>query len=218
MFSIISRTVIMYILIVFAMRVMGKKNLGEFQPSDLVSTILISNLTSVIIEEPHLPIAHSVSAIIIIMCLEVFIAVFVRKSERFAHIAQGQAMILVQNGVINQDTMNKLRFSVDDVLEALRSKDIFYLEEAYLAIVETTGNVNVYKDPNAASNIKKDTIPALPVIIDRRIIAENICTLNCCQEKINEILNKQNIPLDKILLMTMDGAGKYNITLKEHDI
>ncbi len=215
MFSVISRTVIMYILIVFAMRIMGKKNLGEFQPSDLVSTILISNLTSVIIEEPHLPIAYSVAAIIIIMFLEVFVAVLERRSQKFAAIAQGKAMILVQNGVINQDTMSKLRFSVDDVLEALRSKDIFYLEEACLAIVETTGNVNVYKDPNANTNIKKDTIPAMPVIIDSQTLADNMQTVSCDDEKIDSILNKQNISMDNILLMMMDGAGKYNITLKE---
>jgi len=197
------------------MRVMGKKNLGEFQPSDLVSTILISNLTSVIIEEPHLPIAHSISAIIIIMSLEVFIAVLVRKNEKFAHIAQGKSMILVQNGVINQQTMRDLRFSVDDVLEALRSKDIFYIEEACLAIVETTGNVNIYKDPNANTNIKKDTIPALPVIVDSRIIKENLKTINCSENKLDEILNKKDISIHNILLMTMDGAGKYSITLKE---
>jgi len=205
----------MYILIVFAMRVMGKKNLGEFQPSDLVSTILISNLTSVIIEEPHLPIAHSVSAIIIIMFLEVFVAVLERKSQKFAAIAQGKSMILVQNGVINQATMSRLRFSVDDVLEALRSKDIFYLEEAALAIVETTGTVNIYKTPDASTTLEKDTIPALPIIIDGKTMVENMKTVNCMEEKIDSILNKQYICRDNILLMMMDGAGKYNITLKE---
>lgn len=215
MFSVIFRTVVMYILIIFTVRIMGKKNLGEFQPSDLVSTILISNLTSVIIEEPHLPIAYSVSAIIIIMCLEVFIAVLVRKNQKFAAVAQGKSMILVQNGVINQNTMNKLRFTVDDVLEALRSKDIFYLEEVALAVVETTGAVNVYKNPNTNTEIYKDIIPALPVIIDGEILEDNMCTVNYCDDKLYGILKKQNITKDNILLMTMDGAGKYNITIKE---
>lgn len=215
MFSIIFRTLIMYTLIIFAMRIMGKKNLGEFQPSDLVSTILISNLTSVVIEEPHLPLAYSIIAILIIMSLEVFIAVIARKNEKFSHITQGKSMILVQNGVINQQTMRDLRFSVDDVLEALRSKDIFYIEEACLAIIETTGAVNVYKDPNAQSNIQKNTIPALPVIVDSRIIYQNMQTVNCSDEKLKQILNKNNATTDKILLMTMDGGGKYNITLKE---
>lgn len=215
MFSVISRTVIMYVLIIFAMRIMGKKNLGEFQPSDLVSTIMISNLTSVVIEEPHLPLGYSISAIIIIMSLEVFSAVVSRKSEVFSKITQGQSMILIQNGVINQQTMKNLRFSVEDVLEALRSKDIFYLEEACLAIVETTGAVNIYKDPNANTKIEKNTIPALPIIIDGKYISNNIQTLNTTENKINCILQNKNIIKDNILLMTMDGAEKYNLTIKE---
>lgn len=215
MFSVIFRTLIMYALIVFAMRIMGKKNLGEFQPSDLVSTILISNLTSVVIEEPHLPLAYSITAIVIIMSLEVFVAVIARKNETFSHIAQGKSMILVQNGVINQQTMKNLRFSVDDVLEALRSKDIFYIEEANLAIVETTGAVNVYKDPNAKTNIEKGVIPSLPVIIDGRIIFENLKTVGVSKEKLTDILSQNNISTEKILLMTMDSNEKYNITIKE---
>ena len=215
MFSVIFRTVIMYVLIIFAMRIMGKKNLGEFQPSDLVSTIMISNLTSVVIEAPHLPLGYSISAIIIIMSLEVFSAIISRKSEVFSKLTQGRSMILIQNGVINQQTMKNLRFSVDDVLEALRSKDIFYLEEACLAIVETTGAVNIYKDPNANTNIKKDTIPALPVIVDGKYLRHNMQTLNITDYKINCILQKNNISKEDILLMTIDGAEKYNLTVKE---
>lgn len=217
MFSVILRTMIMYVLIIFAMRIMGKKNLGEFQPSDLVSTILISNLTSVIIEEPHLPLAYSISAILIIMSLEVFIAVISQKYEKFSHITQGKSQILIQNGILNQEAMRTLRFSVDDVLEALRSKDIFYIEEALLAIVETNGTINVYKDPNANTNIKKDIIPALPVIIDGRIIFQNMQTVNSSEDKLSGILNRQNISAENILLMTMDGAEKYRIILKETD-
>ena len=215
MFSVIIRTIIMYALIIFSIRIMGKKNLGEFQPSDLVSTIIISNLTSVVIEEPHLPIAYSIAAIILIMSLEVFVAVLVRKSDKFAHITQGKSMILIQNGVINQKTMRDLRFSVDDVLEALRGKDIFYIEEASLAIVETTGTVNVYKNPKINTEISKDIIPALPVIVDTHIIYENLTTVGFNDNKINDILAKNNITPDKVLLMTIDGAGKYHITLKE---
>ena len=215
MISVVFRTVIMYIVVIFSMRIMGKKNLGEFQPSDLVSTILISNLTSIIIEEPHIPVVYSISAIIIIMALEVFVSVWVKKSENFAHIAQGKSFILVQNGVINQQAMKELRFSVDDVLEALRAKDIFYMEEAMLAIVETTGNVNVYKDPNAQSNIKKADVPAMPVVVDSKIIKRNLSVVGFEEDKVMEIMQKNNLCCEKILLMTLDGDGQYKITLKE---
>ena len=215
MISVVFRTVVMYIVVIFSMRIMGKKNLGEFQPSDLVSTILISNLTSIIIEEPHIPVVYSISAIIIIMALEVFVSVWVKKSENFAHIAQGKSFILVQNGVINQQAMKELRFSVDDVLEALRAKDIFYIEEVMLAIVETTGNVNVYKDPDAKSNIKKAAVPAMPVVVDSKIIKRNLSVVGFEEDKVMEIMQKNNLCCEKILLMTLDGDGQYKITLKE---
>lgn len=215
MISVIFRTVVMYIIVIFSMRIMGKKNLGEFQPSDLVSTILISNLTSIIIEEPHIPVVYSISAILIIMSLEVFISLWVKKSEKFAHIAQGKSFILVQDGVINQKAMKELRFSVDDVLEALRSKDIFYIEEAKLAVVETTGTVNVYKDPNAKTNIKKADIPALPVIVDSKIIYQNLYTTGCKEDKLQDIISKNNLTCDRILLMTLDSNEQYTITLRE---
>ena len=216
MLSVIFRTVFMYIIVIFSMRVMGKKNLGEFQPSDLVSTILISNLTSIVIEESHLPVAYSISAILIIMALEVIISLWVKKSEKFAHIAQGKSVILIRDGVINQKAMKELRFSVDDILEALRGKDIFYLEEAKLAVVETTGTVNVYKDPNANSNIKKASVPPMPVIVDSKIIYENLDVTGLGEDKIKSIMLKNNLNTDKILLLTLDGDGQYNLTLKEN--
>ena len=102
MISVIFRTFLMYFIVIFSMRIMGKKNLGEFQPSDLASTIMISNLTSIVIEESHLPVAYSVSAILIIMALEVFISLWVKKNEKFARIAQGKSFILIKNDVINK--------------------------------------------------------------------------------------------------------------------
>lgn len=194
---------------------MGKKNLGEFQPIDLVATIIISNLTSLVIEAPELPIINSIIPILLIMSYEVFISIWVKKSDRLAHIIQGKSIILIQNGIIDQKAMKELRFSIDDVLEAMRLKDVFYLEEVCLAIVETTGSVNIYKDPNAQTNIKKNTIPAMPVITDSKIIAPNLQTTGFSTDKIYSILEKNNLNIDKILLMTLDGDGQYNITLKE---
>lgn len=215
MISVILRTTIMFILIIFAMRIMGKKNLGEFQPSDLVSTIIISNLTSLVIEAPELPLINSVIPILLIMCFEVFISLLVKNNENFAHIVQGKSIILIQNGIINQKALKELRFTVDDVLESLRNKDVFYLEEVNLAIVETTGNISVYKDPNAQSNIEKGIVPALPIIIDGKIIYSNLLTTGFDKNKIENIANKNNYVIENILLMTLDGNGHYNITLKE---
>lgn len=215
MYSMIFRTTAMFFLVMFAMRLMGKKNLGEFQPSDLVSTILISNLTSMAIEAPELPLLFSVGPILLITCYEIFVSLAIKKSEKIANITQGRAMVLIQSGVINQQTMKDLRFTVDDVLEGMRDKDIFYLEEVCLAIVETTGAVNIYPDPNAQTNIKKSSIPQCAVVIDGKLEEDNLQITGFPQSKVDSILEKCHTSINRVLLLMLDGNGAYNLTLKE---
>ena len=170
MLSMVFRTTIMFFLVMFSLRLMGKKSLGEFQPSDLVSTMLISNLTSIVIEAPELPVLYSVVPILLIMCYEVFVSMAAKKNDRLAAITQGKIKILVKNGIINQKVMKELRFTVNDILEAMRGKDIFYLEEVNLAIVETNGTVNIYPDPKAQTNLEKAVIPPFAIIKDGKAV------------------------------------------------
>ena len=215
MISIILRTTIMFFLVMFALRIMGKKNLGEFQPSDFVSTMLISNLTSIVIEAPELPLLYSVVPILLIMCYEIFTSVITRNNAKLARVAYGSPKIIVEKGIINQKVMKTLRFTVDDLLIAMRSKDIFYLEEVNLAIVETNGSVSIYPDPNAKTNIKKSDIPPFSVIVDGKTRYNNLVHINLTESDIRKVLEKEKISVEKILLMTMDSDKKYNITIKE---
>ncbi|MBR5806479.1 MAG: DUF421 domain-containing protein [Oscillospiraceae bacterium] len=215
MLSIILRTTTMFFLVMFALRIMGKKNLGEFQPSDFVSTMLISNLTSIVIEAPELPILYSVVPILLIMCYEIFTSVFTKKNENLAKIAYGSPKIIIKKGIINQQVMKTLRFTVDDLLTAIRSKDIFYLEEVNLAVVETNGSVSVYPDPSATTNIDKADIPPFSIIVDGKTRFNNLSYVHSSEEKVNQILAKENVDIENILLMMIDGNGKYNLTIKE---
>lgn len=215
MLSIILRTTTMFFLVMFALRIMGKKNLGEFQPSDFVSTMLISNLTSIVIEAPELPILYSVVPILLIMCYEIFTSVFTKKNENLAKIAYGSPKIIIEKGIINQQVMKTLRFTVDDLLTAIRSKDIFYLEEVNLAVVETNGSVSVYPDPSAITNIDKADIPPFSIIVDGKTRFNNLSYVHLSEEKVNQILAKENVDIENILLMLIDSNGKYNLTIKE---
>ena len=215
MLSIILRTTTMFFLVMFALRIMGKKNLGEFQPSDFVSTMLISNLTSIVIEAPELPILYSVVPILLIMCYEIFTSVFTKKNENLAKIAYGSPKIIIKKGIINQQVMKTLRFTVDDLLTAIRSKDIFYLEEVNLAVVETNGSVSVYPDPSATTNIDKADIPPFSIIVDGKTRFNNLSYVHSSEEKVNQILAKENVDIENILLMMIDSNGKYNLTIKE---
>ncbi len=215
MFSVIFRTSFMFILVIIVMRIMGKKSLGEFGPSDLVSTILISNFTSLVIETPNLPLLYSIIPILLVMCFEVISSVCIKKSSKIYKLTQGSAQILILNGIINQNTMNKLRFCIADILEAMRSKDIFYLEEVSLAIVETTGVVNIYKNPKINEEIKKSKLPPLAVISDGEYSEFYLKTLNVDKSYIDRILLQNKYHLKDVLLLVLDGDMNYNIVLKE---
>jgi len=215
MLSMVFRTTIMFFLVMFSLRLMGKKSLGAFQPSDLVSTMLISNLTSIVIEAPELPVLYSVVPILLIMCYEVFVSMAAKKNDRLAAITQGKIKILVKNGIINQKVMKELRFTVNDILEAMRGKDIFYLEEVNLAIVETNGTVNIYPDPKAQTNLEKAVIPPFAIIKDGKTYFENLNIIGIDEDKIYRILKKENTEINRIMLLLVDSNGNYNITLKE---
>ncbi len=215
MISIILRTTLMFFLVMFTMRIMGKKSLGEFQPSDLVSVMLISNLTSIVIEAPELPLLYSVVPILLIMCYEVFMSVAARKSEKISKLSQGEEKVLIKQGIIDQKIMEDLRLTTGDILEAMRSKDLFYLEEVNLAIVETTGQINIYPHPNVKNKIEKADIPPLDIISDGKIKYKYFDIVNLTQKKLDRILEKEKIEINDVLLLLLDGDGKYNLTRKD---
>ena len=215
MVSIVVRTAVMFFLVMFSLRIMGKKNLGEFQPSDFVSTMLISNLTSIVIEAPELPMLYSIVPILLIVCFEIFVSIVAKKNEKIAQVIQGSPKVLILGGVIDQKIMKELRFTVNDILEAMRSKDIFYLEEVHLAIVETTGAVSIYPDPNAKTNIDKAVIPPFDIIVDGENRFHNLQYIGINQEKIAKILEKEKIFAEDVLLLLVDSNGHYNCVQKE---
>ncbi|MEG2053807.1 MAG: DUF421 domain-containing protein, partial [Oscillospiraceae bacterium] len=128
------RTLLIYAIIIFSMRLMGKKQLGELQPSELVCTILISNLASIPLESPEIPLISSIMPVLLIVCIEIFISKISTHSHKFATLISGSPKIIISNGKIDTLALKELRFTVDDLLEALRGKDIYDIEEVNFAL------------------------------------------------------------------------------------
>ena len=156
MFLLVLRTLVVYVLIVAAMRLMGKKQLGELQPSELVSTILISNLASLSIESPDVPLVTSMLTVFLIVACEILVSALCVRFRRAQRLVSGRPRIVMREGVIDQKRLKELRFTPDDLLEALRAKDIFELSDVALAIVETNGSVSVQRtfEADSAANSK----------------------------------------------------------------
>jgi uncharacterized membrane protein YcaP (DUF421 family) len=127
---------------------MGKRQIGELGPTELVITILISNIASLPIEEQDVPLVVGIVPILILACFDVFMSWITLKSRTMRKIVEGNARVIVQNGKPDPKVMNELRFSEDELLMAVRGKDIKNISDVELAIVETNGTVSVFEKKN----------------------------------------------------------------------
>ena len=142
---ILIRSLILYIVVIFVVRLMGKRQLGEMQPSELVITILISNIATLPLEDTEIPLIIGVTPILALVCYEVFVSWLILRLPFFRKIMYGSPKIIISNGKINRSVLRELRLPVDDIMTALRTQQIFDISEVQFAIVETTGSISAMK-------------------------------------------------------------------------
>lgn len=221
MFLLVLRTMVVYVLIVAAMRLMGKKQLGELQPSELVSTILISNLASLSIESPDVPLVTSMLTVFLIVACEILVSALCVRFRGAQRLVSGHSRIVVKNGEIDQKRLKELRFTPDDLLEALRAKDIFSLSDVSLAIVETNGSISVQRTfqadsaSNAAFNIPlpKAKLPSLPVVINGDWEEDSLHALGITRNWVEQQLRNRCTRLQDVLILLCNDAGDMQLVL-----
>ena len=157
---IMIRTVILYAAIVAMMRLMGKKQLGELQPSEFVTTILISNIATLSIEDPTIPMLLGIVPMVTIVCIDVIMSVVMLKSPGVRNMIAGHPRVIISGGKIDQRELARLRYTIDDVLEAMREESIFDIKDVRYGIVETTGKIHFCKTEDC------DTDPPYVLIKD----------------------------------------------------
>ena len=156
MLASVLHTVIIYAVVIFAMRLMGKRQLGELQPSELVTTFMISNVASICIDEPDLPLLSSLVPILLIAALEILNSTAAYYLPGYAALLFGRPVTVIQDGQIRQDALRHLRMTPGDLMEALRGKDIFDPRQVVWGVVEPSGSIS------AAQKVADDS-PLLPL-------------------------------------------------------
>jgi len=219
---ILLRAVILYLLIVFSLRLMGKRQLGELQPSELVITILISNIASIPIEDPSIPMSTGIIPILVLVGFELIVSNISLHSKKFRKLISGKPVVIIKDGKIDIKAMRKLRFSIDDLMESLRGNGIFDVNEVLYAVVETTGSVSVLQKfpyrPATAETLKikgESTFPPLVVISDGVIMQNALATLNLTEKWLFSILKTEKLDTKEIFIMTADKQKSYKIYKKE---
>lgn len=131
------RALLIYFTVILAMRIMGKRQIGELNPHELVITILVSQIASIPLQDNTMPLANAFLPMLLLVSLEILASVASMKSLRLRNLLQGRPIFLIRHGKPDQKQMRRLRFTVDDLIDALRQKDVFDLSTVEEAVVET---------------------------------------------------------------------------------
>ena len=212
----ITRTIILYIFVTLGIRLMGKRQIGEMQPNELVVTLLISEIAAIPLQDTSQPILNGVVAIFMLVILEILISVISMKSLFMRKIMNGKSAVIIKNGVIDQQMMKSVRMTVLDLVELLRGQDVFDISTVAFAVLEVNGNLSVLlkssEQPATAAdlNVKKDkALLPLPVISDGKIIKESLEAICTDEGAVRKMLKGDNV--SDIFLMTMDRDGNHSI-------
>lgn len=209
MLIIIIRTTLLFLLIVFSLRLMGKKQLGELQPSELVTTIMISNIATLALEDSSTPMIMGVIPILMIVCLDVILSGILLKNARIRKTVSGTARVVISDGVVDQAELKNLRYTIDDLTEAMRDQGIFDISQVQYAIVETTGKINFLEKEQPAKN------PPEIIIRDGELNKDALARTPLGEGWVMKILGLNKTRLPDVFLMSADPDGNYQLVLKE---
>lgn len=221
------RTLILYVVIVILLRLMGKRQIGQLQPSELVVALVIADLAAVPMGDVGIPLLNGIIPIITLFIMEELLSFISMKSERARGIISGKPSILIERGVIMEQELRRLRYNLNDLLEQLRLKSFSNLEDIDYAILETSGQLSVIpkaeKMPVTVKDIKTGIKPQyLPVtvIIDGRTICDNLHKIGLSESWLTEELKRNKVrtakdvffaylnPQRKLVYQIKGGADK----------
>ncbi len=217
----IARTVILYCFVVLAIRLMGKRQIGDMQPNELVITLLISEIAAIPLQDPARPILDGVIAIFVLVILEILSSVLGMKSLWIKRMMNGKSAVIIKDGQIDQKTMKKVRMTVLDLMELLRGQNVFDFSDVAFAVLEVNGDLSVLlksnKQPLTAGDVNAQNPPAalsLPVVSDGKIVTDSLAALQLKKKDVADALRSENTRLDEVFIMTMDPRGDYEIVKK----
>ena len=203
MLVVFIRSIILYIAVLIALRVMGKGEIAEMNAFDLVITLLLSEVAAIPMQDNSIPIIYGISSITLVF-IEILISYIALKSRTVSRILSGSPTVLINKSKLNYKQLKKERISIEELLESLRSQGYFNLKDVQYALLETDGNLSIVPSPSYDSSKATDFkhLP-IPVIIDGKVIKDNLNELNKDEKWILKTLKSKNIKKVKDVLIFM---------------
>ena len=216
------RTIILYLVLIAGMRLLGKRQIGQLEPSEFVLAMLIADLASIPMQDSGIPLLSGLVPIVTILSLELTLSGLTMASVRFRRLLCGKPVILIENGRIVQGNLRRTRISLDELTAKLRLKDVLDVTTVQYAILETDGSLSVFPFPkdmpatakDAGIQAKKQYLP-VTIVEDGFFSRENLKRAGKDEAWLRSVLSRNNSTLSETFLLTVDRTGKVNWVGKE---
>ena len=216
------RTVALYSLLIGAIRLMGKRQVGQMEPTEFVVAIWLADLASIPMESTEIPLLTGIVPLLTVLGLELVLSGLSMTSIRLRRVLCGKPVILVENGKPLQENLRKTRVTLDELSGHLREKDVLDISTVQYAILETNGNLSVFPYPkerpasakDAGVQAKKQYLP-LTIVSDGRLIRDNLKKAGKDEAWLKKVLSKNQATRETTYLLTVDGADRVVFYPKE---
>lgn len=223
--TMFSRTLLIYIFTLVAIRIMGKREIGELTPFDLVVSLMIAELGVILIENHQAPLIHAIVPIMTLSGLQIGISLLSLKSEKVRKLLNGSPSILIKNGEIVEEEMKRSRYTIHDLMTQLRENGTFNIADVEFAILETTGDLTIIPESQKRSVTPEDldidtAYEGIPCILinDGKINHTNLNKVDLNEDWLLNELNQQGIDrIEDVLLASLDTTGELYVTPKNAD-
>lgn len=223
MFVSFWRTFVLFLAVTVALRFMGKRQIGELQPSELATTIMISNIAAIPIENSGSPMINGLLAIAMIACMEVLISAAILKFPALRALSLGHTRCIIRDGKVIEAELRNLRWSLDDLMKMLRINGIFDIDEVLFAFVETNGSLSAYPKfehrevTNSSLDIPVPEQQAPPVLLisDGKVDKNALGYCGLSEKWLYDVLKKEKLLPDDVFLMSCDRSRNYRLIKKE---
>lgn len=224
MMTAFARTLILYFLIMFGLRLMGKRQIGELEPSELVLTMMISDLATVPMQDFGIPLLAGVIPILTLLALSMLLSQLSLRYLRFRALVCGTPTILIRDGQLQQEAMRQNRYTLDELLEELRGQGIASIEDVKYAVLENSGQLSVLpwtrQQPPTAAQLGLDVEDSvtLPVVLvnDGRVLRKNLTACGKNEQWLLQTIREKKLSSPReVFLLTLDERQQVTCIKKE---
>lgn len=216
------RTVLLYLVLIFSVRLMGKRQIGEMEPTEFVVTMLVANLASIPMQDGGIPLLSGLVPILTVLGMELVLSGLIMRSVLLRRLFCGKPVILIDNGKIIQENLRRTRITLDELTGHLREKDVLELKAVQYAILETNGNLSVFPFPKEmpapakeAGIITKNRFLPLTIVEDGYVSKDNLKKAGKDEKWLRTVLSQHHAEAGETLLLTVDAKDHIFFVRKE---